>query len=146
MSTQAPASKASLNIEMPGVDFGAMAREAIAAKLTESLIGADAAIQGIIADALTRKVDGRGQVSQYSSDNKIPYVEWLAQDLIRKAALDAVQAKVELLRPALAKQIESQLSKNVKSIATTLTDTFIKRAQEGHGVTMNLTAQITVRD
>lgn len=138
--------KASLNIEMPGVDFAGMAREAIAGKLTEALVGSDAAIQGIVAAALTSKVDSRGQTSQYPSDNKIPFVEWLAHDLIRKAALQAVQSKVETLRPAIAKQIEAQLSKNAKSIAVALTDSFIKQATQGHGVTMNLTAEMRSRD
>jgi len=138
--------KASLNIEMPGVDFGEMAREAIAAKLTESLIGADTAIQGIVAAALTRKVDSRGEVDRYSSNNSIPFVEWLAQDLIRKATLDAVQAKVDALRPAIAKQIEAQLSKNVKSIAVSLTDEFARRAKDGYGVTMHLNCEMKLRD
>jgi hypothetical protein len=136
--------KASLNIEMPGVDFAGMAREAIAAKLTESLVGADAAIQGIVAAALAEKVDNSGNKERYSGG--IPFVEWLARDLIRKAAIDAVTAKVEQLRPAITKQIEAQLSKNVKSIAMSLTDTFIKRAADGYGVTMNVTAEMRVRD
>jgi hypothetical protein len=32
---------ASMSFEMPGVDFAGMAREAIAAKLTEAMVGAD---------------------------------------------------------------------------------------------------------
>ena len=138
--------KASLNIEMPGVDFGGMAREAIAAKLTESLIGADEAIVGIVAAALTQKVSHHGTVSNYSSENKIPYVEWLAQDLIKAAAKQALIEKVEALRPALASQIEKQLSKNTKSIAVSLTDTFIKQAVAGYGLTINLTAEMRLRD
>lgn len=142
----AQSTKASLSIDMPGVDFAGMAREAIAAKLTESLIGADTAIQGIVAAALTSKVDSRGMTSQYSSDNKIPFVEWLAQDLIRKATLQAVQAKVDALQPAIAKAIEAQLAKNVKSIASSLTEAFIRQAKAGHGVVMNLSCEMRVRD
>lgn len=141
---KAPMNKASLNIEMPGVDFAGMAREAIAAKLTESLIGADGAIQSIVAAALARKVDSRGEPERYSGG--IPYVEWLAQELIRKATLQAVQAKVDALQPAIAKQIEAQLSKNVKSIAISLTESFIKRAKDGYGVVMNLNAEMRVKD
>lgn len=57
--------KASLNIEMPGVDFAGMAREAIAAKLTESMIGSDDAIMKIVAAALTTKVNERGDADYY---------------------------------------------------------------------------------
>ena len=83
--------KASLNIEMPGVDFAGLAREAIAAKLTNALVGADDAIVKIVASAMERKVDGRGNVSGYNYENKTPYVEWLAEDLIRSATLESPQ-------------------------------------------------------
>ncbi|WP_454629687.1 hypothetical protein [Bradyrhizobium cenepequi] len=138
--------KASLNIEMPGVDFAGMAREAIAGKLTEALVGSDTAIQSIVAAAIATKVNDRGQVGQYSSDNKTPFVEWLAQDLIRKATHDVLQQKVERLRPALEKQVEAQLTKNVKSIAASLTEAFIKQASAGYGVVINMTAEMRVRD
>lgn len=135
-----------LSLEMPGVDFKSMAREAIAAKLTEALVGADDAIIKIVAAAMERRVDSRGQTSTYASDNKIPYVEWLAQDLIQQATKQALAAKVEELRPAIEKQIEKQLSKNVKSIAASLTETFIRTSKAGHGVIINMTATLRTND
>lgn len=142
--TQAP--KASMNIEMPGVDFAGMARDAIAAKLTEALIGADDAITRVVVAAMEQKVEGNGQPSRYSDSRNPSYVEWLAQDLIRSATKKALGDRVEALRPALEKQIEKQLSKNVKSIAGSLTDAFIKQAAAGYGVNINMTAEMRVRD
>lgn len=139
-------SKASLNIEMPGVDFAGMAREAIAAKLTESLIGADDAIIKIVAAAMSQKVNEHGNVGNYSSENKIPYAEWIAQDLIRKSVKQVLAARVEKLRPALEAQIETQLKKNTKSIAASLTNKFIEQAATGYGVVIKMTAEMTVRD
>lgn len=142
----APAQKASLNIEMPGVDFAGMARDAIAAKLTESLIGADDAIIKIVVHAMTQKVSDRGIVSNYSHENKTSFVEWLAGDLIREATKTILQDRVAKLRPALEAQVEKQLAKNVKSIATSLTEAFIKQASNGYGVQINMTAQMLVKD
>lgn len=141
----APA-KASLNIEMPGVDFAGMAREAIAAKLTESLIGADDAIIKIVAAAMTQKVNEHGNVGNYSSENKIPYAEWIAQDLIRKSVKQVLADRVEKLRPVLEAQIETQLKKNTKSIAASLTNKFIEQATNGYGVVINMTAEMRVKD
>jgi len=139
--------KASLNIEMPGVDFAGMAREAIAAKLTESMIGSDDAIMKIVAAALTTKVNERGVTNnQYSYENKTPFVEWLAQDLIREATKSVLMQKVEGLRPALEKLIEKELSKNLKSIAASLTEAFAAQAKSGYGIKIDMNAQMIVRD
>lgn len=138
--------KSSLSIEMPGVDFTAMAKEAIAVKLTESMLGSEEIISKVVFSALEQKVNDQGKVDQYQSSNRIPFVEWVAQDLIREATKSVIKDRVDKLRPLLEKQIEKELSKNVKSIATSLSEHFIKQAQSGYGVTVNMTAQINYRD
>src|SRR5258708_2890329 len=100
--------KQSLNIEMPGVDFAGLAREAIAAKLTEALVGEDATIMKIVVAAMERKVESNGNVSNYASSYGIPYVQWMAEQLIRDATKEALKERVERLRPALQAQIERQ--------------------------------------
>lgn len=140
------AKKASLNIEMPGVDFAGMAREAIAAKLTEAMIGSDDAIVKIVAAALTTKVNNYGNVSSSKWENNTPYAEWLAGDLIRAATKAVMAEKVAALRPAIEAQVEKALTKNTKSIAVSLTDTFIKQASSGYGVIINMTAEMRVKD
>lgn len=144
MSAQTP--KQSLTIDMPGVDFAGLAREAIAAKLTEALVGADDAIIRIVVAAMEQKVEGNGSPSRYANHNSDSFVEWLAKDLIREATKQALKDRVEKLRPALEALIEKQLSKNVKSIASSLTESFIKQAIAGYGVNVNLTAEMRVKD
>ena len=131
---------AKLNIDLPGVNFEQMAREAISVKLTEALIGSDDAIMKIVVAAMSQKVSERGHVSNSSYENKTPFVEWLAQDLIRGAALNVVKAKVETLRPAIEKAVEAALNKNTKSIARTLTESFISSCKSGYGVKIELAA------
>ncbi|TGP34042.1 hypothetical protein EN875_012390 [Mesorhizobium sp. M2D.F.Ca.ET.232.01.1.1] len=131
---------------MPGVDFGEMARQAISAKLTEALVGADDAIIKIVATAMATKVNDHGNVSSSSYDNKTPYAEWLAGSLIREATKSVMAAKVAQLRPAIEAQVEKALTKNTRSIAVSLTDNFIKQAAAGYGVVINMTAEMRVRD
>lgn len=129
---------ASMSIALPGVDFAQMAREAIAVKLTEALVGADQAIVGIVASALERRVDDKGQISNYRSDNNLPYIEWLAQDLIRKAALDVLMKKIDALRPQIEEAIDKQLRKDSKKIATMLAESFAASAKSQHYVSFKI--------
>ncbi len=142
--TQPP--KQSLSIEMPGVDFAGLAREAIAANLTKALVGADATIVQIVVAAMERKVESNGNPSSYAYSYGVPYVQWLAEDLVRGATKAALQERVDKLRPAIQAQVERQLAKSAKSIAVALTESFIKSATNGYGVNINLTAEFRTRD
>lgn len=136
----------SLKIDLPGIDFTAMARDTIAAKLTESLTGADETIRRIVIAAMDTKVEGNGQPARYADQRNMSFVEWLAQDLIREATKQALKDRVEKLRPVLEGIIEKQLMKNAGSIATSLTNKFIEQATNGYGVIVNLSAEIRVKD
>jgi hypothetical protein len=128
-----------LNIELPGVDFAGLAREAIAAKLVEAMVGADDAIRKAVAAALSQKVNERGIVNaQYGYENKTPFIEWLLQDLIRGATTEIIKAKVEKLRPAIEQEVERQLLKQGKAIAKLVCEQFIKQARNGYGVKIDV--------
>lgn len=128
----------SLKVEVPGFDASEIARQAIAEKLAESMLGQDAHIRQIVIAALAHKVDSRGQVSQYSYDNKIPFLEWMAQDLVRAATLDVLKAKVEKLRPAIEKEVERQLLASAKTVSKLVADHFLSQAKSGYGVNINV--------
>lgn len=138
--------KASLNVEMPGVDFTDLARQTISAKLTEALTQYDDIAQSIIVAALESKVGSNGVKSRYPSDNKTPYIEWLTHDLIQKAVKTALQERVEALRPALNTAIEKQLKRSTNRIAKALTETFIARATKGYGVNVKVEAAMNYKD
>lgn len=128
-----------LNIELPGVDFAGLAREAIAAKLTEAMVGADDAIRKIVAAALVQKVNERGIVNERSSyENKIPFIEWLLQDLVRSATLEIIKAKVDRLRPSIEQEVERQLLKQAKPIAKVVCEQFLAQAKSSYGVTISV--------
>ena len=131
-----------LTLQIPGVDVGSIARSLIAAELTKALVGAEAAITGIVAAALTEKVDSKGQRSTYPSNNTIPYAEWLARDLIQKATAEALAAKVEAMKPTIRAAIEANLKRQTKSIAASLTDHFASICTSGHWLKIDVTAKI----
>lgn len=138
--------ESTLRVDVPGFDAGQIAREAIAIKLSEALIGSDDAIRKIVISAMETKVSEKGSHSSYSYENKIPYVEWLARDLIQAATKQVLQNRVDAMRPALEALIEKQLAKNAKSIAASLTETFIRNTKAGYGININLTAEFKSRD
>ena len=129
MSAQKPAS---LSLELPGVDFQQMAREAIAGKLVEALTGADDVVGKIVVAAMSQKVSQHGTHSDYDYENKTPFIEWMAQDLIRGAALEALRTKVEAMKPVIVAAIEKQIKKDTKSIAKALAEGFVSNAKSAH--------------
>src|SRR3990167_7067770 len=132
------AENATMKIDIPGVDFRAMAQSAIAQRLTEALVGADDAIRKIVVAAMGTLVSENGRQSGYSYENKIPFVEWVAQDLVRAATKEVLEKKVERLRPAVEQAVEAALKKSIKPAAQALTENFIAHVKSGFGVTINV--------
>lgn len=133
-----------LAVEIPGVDFTELARQTIAVHLTEALIGNDEAIRKIVVAALAHKVNERGVVGQ-SYENRTPFVEWLAQDLIRSATLDVLRTKVEQLRPAIEAAVETELKHSTTEIAKVLTESFIRLAGSQYAIKLDLKANFEER-
>ena len=133
------AEAATMKIDIPGVDFGALARQAIAERLTEALVGADDAIRKIVVAAMALKVGGDGKVGNYSSMNDTPYVEWLAHDLVRQATRTVLAQKIETLRPAVERAVEEALRKSIKPAAQALATAFIASAKSSYSVEVGVT-------
>lgn len=129
---------ATMSIAIPGVNFEQLARETIAAKLTEALLGADDVMRKIVVAALEQKVNDHGVVGQRSYENTVPFVEWLAQDMIRKVTLDVIKTKIESLRPTLEKAVEAELKKSAHASAKVLVGALAQQAASGYGFTAEI--------
>jgi hypothetical protein len=138
--------QASMKIDLPGVNFEQMAREAIAAHLTEALVGADETVKKIVIAAMAQKVNDKGQRDSYEHYNKTPFVEWMAHDLIRQATLDVLRTKVEALRPVIEKAVEAELKRTAKDAAKALTQSFLATTKHGYGVSVQLGVAFKERD
>ena len=136
------ANEAAMQIQIPGVNFEGMAQQAIAAKLTEALVGADETIRKIVVAAIATKVDSEGKVSNYNSYTNTPLIEWLAQDMIRKAALATLKTRIEAMQPAIEKAIEAEMKRSTKDIAKALASAFVERSKGQYGLTAEIKLKI----
>lgn len=120
-------------IQIPGVNFEALAQQVIAAKVTEALTtGSREAVQNLVVAALTRKVTENGSEPRYSYDAKVPWVEYVAGDLIQKATKEVLAERIEEMKPAIRKMVEAELKRNTKSIASALVDSYAAEAKNGY--------------
>lgn len=131
-------SQASMKIDLPGVDFNALAREAIAAHLTEAMVGADDTIKKIVVAAIGQKVNYQGNRTGRDYEDRTPFVEWMVQDLVRSATLEVLKAKVAQLRPAIEKAVEIELKRSTKAAAKALTVGFLRACVSQHCLTLNI--------
>jgi hypothetical protein len=118
-----------MKIEVPGVDINAIAQQVIAAKVTEAMLGAN--LGPIVAAAMMRNVDQNGAETRY---NGRPFVEWVAEDVIRKATIAAVQAKVKEMAPALEAAIVKELKGSASLSAKVIVAAFVGAAERGWGI------------
>lgn len=128
-----------VEIGIPGVDFAQMAREAIAGQLTQAMAATPEMIQRIVAAALTQKVDSEGKArSGYGSDKS--FVEWVTEDLIRRAVVEMFKARMEDLRP----EIERAVAREMKSAAPAIAKALVQSYAENVGHSWNTTISFAV--
>ena len=126
-------------IELPGVDFAALAKEVISVKLTEALATSDAGIKDIVHAALgVRVLAENGQPPRYSSDETVPWVEYVAADMVRSATKEVLQARVETLRPVIEKAVEAEIKRSTKSIANALVGAFTESCANGYRLSVSM--------
>lgn len=112
-----------VEIQVPGVDFAQMAREAIAGQLTAAMVASPAMIQKIVAAALTQKVDSEGHARNgYGGDKS--YVEWVCENMIREAVVDLMGKELERMRPDLEKAVVTEIRRSAPTIAKALVKSY----------------------
>jgi len=79
-------------------------------------------IPQMVQAALNTKVDCKGNVSSYSSDNKYTYIERLCNEAIQKTAKESLKDYLEENIPNLKKELKIQLEKQSNNMA----EVFIK--------------------
>jgi hypothetical protein len=126
-------------IELPGVDFGALAHEVIAVKLTEALATSPDGIRAIVQASLGQRVTPEnGQPPRYSSDKTIPWVEYVAADMIRAATKKILAERVEAMRPALEKAVDAEIKRSSKTVAVALVDAYTAQCKSGYRITVGM--------
>lgn len=117
-------------IQIPGVDFGKLAQEAIAHQITKAMVGADAFVNTTIAEALSRKVDTEGKPSSRGYGVEMPFVQWVAEDLVRSAVRKAIALKVEEMRPTIEQSVAKALRAQAGTIAQGMVEAMTANVKE----------------
>ena len=125
-----------VSVELPGVDFAALARQVIALEVSKALSLPKEAVNNLVAAAMQEKVDEQGKPSRYG-DGKT-FIEWAARSAIRDAVLDVIKTRVESMRPKIAELIEAQLRKNAKAMSVIFTDGFLAQAARANAYNFKL--------
>lgn len=134
--------KGTMSLHVPGVDFGLLAKQIIAEKVAEGLFKADDIVRGIVAEALTMKVDANGNHDKYNSREAMSWLEWLTKDQIRKCVTEVVKKRIEAMQPQLEKAVAKALKDSADASAQILVSDFVERSKSMYGpaVTVTLTA------
>ena len=136
----ADASKVEIGI--PGVDFAQMAREAIAGQLTQAMAATPEMIQRIVASALTQRVDSDGRARNGYGGDKT-FIEWVTEDLIRKAVIEMFKVRIEELRPAIEKAVAAEMKRSAPAIAKALVASYAENV--GHTWTTQVNFTVVPR-
>jgi hypothetical protein len=98
-------------------------RPIIDAKITEAIAGALRGYENLVANAVARvlsqKVDSKGMPSNQGYSSDVPFLEWLCNDAIQRAAKVAVQkwveANTETLQDEFLRQLKTKKGPLVKA-------------------------------
>ena len=136
------ADSSKVEIGIPGIDFAQMAREAIAGQLTQAMSATPEMIQRIVAAALTQKVDSEGKARNgYGSDKT--FVEWVCEDMIRKAVIEMFKARIAELSPEIERAVAKQMKSSAPAIAKALVDSYAENV--GHAWNTQVEFKVTPR-
>lgn len=97
-------------------------RSAVSTAIVAALGDGTKLVENAVAETLKRKVDDRGKVSQYSSDNKFTYAEVVCKDVLGDVIKQTLSEMAEQMKPDLKKEITKQLKASSSKIAASFVD------------------------
>lgn len=88
----------------------------VEAKIKEAILaamgGKESLIEGVVNGVLSKKVDSKGQISSYSSENKHTWLDVVVTQQIQKAVEEAVKEVIAnqagVIKEAVIKQLQSK--------------------------------------
>ena len=99
----------SLQISQDFIDN--LAKDLVQESLIETLNGKDEIVRQIISQILSVRVDRDGKVSNYSSDNKFSYLEYLVNKMIKEEVISVAQEVLTERRAEIREHIKKEMSK-----------------------------------
>lgn len=88
-------------------------KQSVLMGISESLNGKNEIVSQIVSMTLNTKVDNKGEISTYSSNNKYTLLEYYVRKMITEVTADEMNKLVEEHREDITKAIRSELTKKV---------------------------------
>ena len=114
-------------------DLNEVITSAVQARI-ESTIAAELSSSDIYGKCVTAALTKPIEVGSYSNKRKTTFLRETLEGAIREAAKDAIGVVMESERENIEKLVATQLRRNVKVFAETLTDNAIKSANNRFGI------------
>ena len=127
-----------LSMNIPGEVVERAVRDKISAAIARELGNPATVIREAVGLALTQKVNRKGIVSPYTSDNKYTFLEVMATNMIQGAAREALKDYLETHRAALRASIEEAITKDKSKLAQALVDAFAHGVDLPYRTTINI--------
>ena len=99
----------------------------IEAKILEALRETPEYIDSLVKGAINQEVDERGNKPTYSSDETMPYLQYLVRDALQRLAREVVQEVVKEGREDMKRKIREALQAD--KIVNAFADSVIKNAE-----------------
>lgn len=110
-------------------------RAQVSQMIVQGLEGVDGLVARIIAGALQEKVRDQNTYKD------IPFIQLLAQRVVREAAHEALQSWVEDNKPTIRAEVERQLVANKKAVAQQLVLSLAGAVDAGYRLDVSFTAE-----
>lgn len=99
-----------LNLNVSQEFIAKTLKDAVSIALANTLDEKDKCLQNIIESALSVKVDDKGKISAYSSDNRYSFVEYYVRNAIMEETKEVLKEVVAERKNELHKMLKKQLS------------------------------------
>ena len=109
MANEKQALGMSLQISQDFIDN--LAKDLVQESLIETLNGKDEIVRQIISQILSVRVDRDGRVSNYGSENKFTYLEYLVNKMIKEEVISVAQEVLTEKREQIRDTIKKEMSK-----------------------------------
>lgn len=106
----------------------------VASAVTAALGDRSAIVQAAVGKVLNTKVDSDGVVNRYDSYNSVPWIQWVMNDCVKKAARAAIEEALQIQAPTIKAMIAKELAnkksplvkKLIEALAGTLEESSLK--------------------
>ena len=129
-----------IGFNLPMELVGPIIKESVSAAIVRTLGDPTDLINQLVSKALGEKVDSKGEVNRYSSENKYLYIEALAGNAIREYAKEALAEVLLQQRGAIMSAVKAELAKKsqVSAIAKVLVDSMTNAVENKYRMGVNV--------